>query len=801
MNYKKIRMVPTIFFIALFVVSWVSDMLTIVFDTALIYVDPSYLGNIFDATCTVAVLSNAILSLLVGASDQKIMGIPIKIVFNKTDVGSFMLQAIILPLVSIVLAILSFAFEWYTTLTALLVFDVAMILASSEIIWKLLSAKKKHAMLVSEIIRNSAASECDVYINNWFAELNKAIAIKDESEATQYVDIIKTIVENVSDKDSFSHCIERQLPGLFAKTCEAFGFAYGYAFVSQINKFQQYGYVDLDQLALEYIKQIKQSTASQIPIRDMNTTAQSIVDSNAIEYDAKWSIIYGLFCSINDNDYITLDEKQELLGSLLNYLCRLRTGENEEIKIDIILSIFRQKVLLENNCEKREWLHLQLVEYLLLRNQLNHDECYIRVISEMFRALFFYVNYETETLTQKHREGLQKLYSLARDEKDLVCVSFASLIIENQADVVSWLAIDSVSFNWRKGAQWDYFPKLSPSKHIIWDDTNVIRFAYCYYKWVGYAKTAHPFVSIVQSDTYSNDNKENICREISKLFDSNGLNCEAIQIIDQIKYLTGDIHNTVSFYNANEQAFFQDELLKLINAKNKCNSLDRNNSNENMILMVQNILNNYNCLHGNQQGGGYRYTRRRLSPTIVEKSPNRMKSAARRIARITHQIINDVVSRKLSQITIGFDLDGINTLQRNLESCNYQYRNYSYIDDLSFSSDVLMSPEYQKLKQTIESIPNDKKSAFSSRVFLTVPQIEYSLDIHYFLEEPTDSQCEEFVRSHEIADGYYQINGNTFDFTHAIRYVREDCLIEMCDLYVSVGIGPETGIKLNFRRS
>ena len=121
MNYKKIRMVPTIFFLALFVVSWVSDMLTIVFDTALIYVDPSYLGNIFDATCTVAVLSNAILSLLVGASDQKIMGIPIKIVFNKTDVGSFMLQAIILPLVSIVLAILSFAFEWYTTLTALLV--------------------------------------------------------------------------------------------------------------------------------------------------------------------------------------------------------------------------------------------------------------------------------------------------------------------------------------------------------------------------------------------------------------------------------------------------------------------------------------------------------------------------------------------------------------------------------------------------------------------------------------------------------------------------------------------------------
>ena len=87
MNYRKIRMVPTIFFIALFVVSWVSDMLTIVLDTALIYVDPSYLGNIFDATCTVAVLSNAILSLLVGASDQKIMGIPIKIVFNKTDVG------------------------------------------------------------------------------------------------------------------------------------------------------------------------------------------------------------------------------------------------------------------------------------------------------------------------------------------------------------------------------------------------------------------------------------------------------------------------------------------------------------------------------------------------------------------------------------------------------------------------------------------------------------------------------------------------------------------------------------------
>lgn len=800
MNMLK-KMAPSFLFIFLNIIGWCSDIITQTYGIAFIYVEAGYLGDVFAATCTVAVLGNALLSLLIGASDRKIMGISIQTVFSKTCTGGYMLQSIILPLLSIILAIVAFAFECYTSLTILLVYDVAVIIWASMLIWATLSAKRKQELLVSEIINNSTANECDKYIDNWFSELHKAISVKDQSGIDQHVNSIKTIIGNVPEENAFANCIERQLPSLFTKTCEAFGFTYGYEFVAQINKMRQYGYIDLERLALDYINQIKFSEASRIAIRDMRTTVKNILESNIVESDTKWSIVYNLFCSINDNAYLSVDEKKEFLGSFLSYLCTLRDGDYEESKIDIILSVFRNKVLLEGNSQKREWLHLLLVEQLLLRNQLNHDICYIQTIAEMFRALFFFVYYETETLSVTHRKSLQSLYTLTTEEKDIVRVSFATLIINNQADIVSWLAEDSVSFSWRKGVKWDYFPKLSPSKRIIWDKTNVLRFAYCYYKWIGYAKAGHPFVAIIQGNRLSNDAKEEICRELSNLFDSHGLSSEALHIIEYLEDLVGVSHNYVNCYNPSEQAFFQDELIKVIKSRNANAIGQSENTNENMIQLVQNILKDYKCLCINQQSGGPRYTRRRLPPMLVEKSTHQAKSAADRIAYITQQTINNVISRRLSQVDVQFNMDGINTLLHNLENEKYQYRNYTYVDDLAFTSDVIGSEEYQKLKQAIENIPKDHKSAFSSYVFLKVPKLEYSLDIHYHTTEPSELQCEEYVRAHELAEGYYQINGNKFDFAHAMRYVREEFVLELCDLYVWVGVEKDTGFIINFRRT
>lgn len=799
MNSLK-KMVPSLLFVLLTMLGWFSDFLTQTYGIAFVYVESSYLGNVFAATCTVAVLGNAILSLLVGAHERKILGIPFQIVLSRTSVGTYLLQAIIVPLLSIIPAIVAFAYELYASLTILLVYNVGMIVSASVVIWSMLSVSRKQEMLIREIIHSSSANECASYIDNWFAELHRSIIIKDQNGIQQYMGWIKTVSKNIAEKEPIAQCIENQLPETFLKTCESYGFLHGYELVSEINGTRKYGYVDLERIALDYIRKIRYSEACQIAIRDMSTTVENIVTSNRIEHDIKRIIIYNLFCAVHDNTYITLDEKRERIGSLLTYLCCLRDGYNEDIKVDILLNIFKNKVLLEDDINKRQWLHLLLVEQLLQRNRINHDNCYIRTVAEMFRALFFFVNYETETLTEKYRKDLQKLYSLTKEEKDLVRVSFSTLVEENKPYIVSWLAADSVIFDWRKSIRWDYFPALSSAKSIIWDASITIRFAYCYYKWVGYSRTGHPFASIIQSDEFDDDEKENVCREITNLFSRDGLSHDAVQTIEQLENLTGMKNRHDSYYDSGEQSFFQDELIKLINSQNRSELHKSESTNEGIITLVQNVLKDYKCLQANQHGGGNRYTRRRLPPTMVEMSKNYLASSAYRIAHITQQIINDVVARKLSQVQVGFDLDGINAMLHNLESSDYKYRNYTYINDLAFKTDIINTEEYKRLKEQIEAIPKDDKSAFSSYIFLKVPHIEYALDIHYHLVEPTDMQCEEYVRAHEIADGYYQINGNKFDFAHAVRYVRTEFMLEICDLYVLVGVESKMGFKINFIR-
>lgn len=110
------------------------------------------------------------------------------------------------------------------------------------------------------------------------------------------------------------------------------------------------------------------------------------------------------------------------------------------------------------------------------------------------------------------------------------------------------------------------------------------------------------------------------------------------------------------------------------------------------------------------------------------------------------------------------------------------------------------SEEFHKLSEALKKIPEDKQSDITSYVFLTVPQIDCRIDVDYHLENPTDLQCEEFIQTHEIADGYYQINGYKLDYVHAIRFVRENFKVEYVELKVYVAVNEKTGFKVNFRR-
>lgn len=166
------------------------DIATIILEDALIYVDENYLSSVFGAVCTVAVLGNAILSIIIGASEQKIMGISFQSVLRKTLFGRNMFYSITVTLITIILAALAYAHEWYTTITFLLASLVTTIVLTSVEIWRTLSNVDVQRELVFEIIGRSSASECYSYIVSWFQNLRTAISLKNQNDIEQYVNLL-----------------------------------------------------------------------------------------------------------------------------------------------------------------------------------------------------------------------------------------------------------------------------------------------------------------------------------------------------------------------------------------------------------------------------------------------------------------------------------------------------------------------------------------------------------------------------------------------------------------------------------
>lgn len=776
------------------------DIATRIFVESLIYVEENYLGGIFSAVCTVAVLGNAILSIIIGATEQKIMGIPFQSVLRKTQFGRNVFYSITVTLITIIIAALAYAHEWYTTITFLLTFVVTTIVVTSAKIWRILSSADVQKKLAFEIIGHSSASECQSYIGSWFQNLRTAISLKDRNSIEQYVNLLEELSSKASsDKNAIEKCIDSQLPATFRAACESYGFVYGYELIARINRVRVDSYLEEEPVILEYIHAMKYRAADEIAIRNMHSTVDNIIKCDSIPHDIKWVVILGLIRCLNDNVSLALDDKRERIGSILKCLCSLRDGEYEEIKVDVLLSLFREEILLKDDKNKRECLHILIVEHLMLHNLYNQDKCFIRTISEMFRALFFYVHYETETLTESYRNDLRELYSISIAGRDVTSISFASLIEHNREDVVTWLAEDAATFEWRRSIRWDYYPKAHPSKSIVWDRESVLRFAYCYFKVIGSARNGHPFMTALKSQNLSNDNRESICKLITSLYSSNGLSEEAISVMEQIAQFIGR-SELYDYHDDREQKYFQDELVKLLGNRNTQASQSGSCSNDVLITKLCNDMEKSRGLHINQGLSCIPYTRHRLRPSLVEISPNYMDASVYRIIHVALKIINGIIARKLSQIEIGFDADGVNVLLQQVESGNYQYRNYAFINDLALKEEVTSSDEFHKLTEALKKIPEDKQSDITSYVFLTVSQIDCRIDVDYHMEDPTDLQCEEFLQTHEIADGYYQINGYKLDYVHAIRFVRENFKMEYVDLKVHVAVNENTGFKVNFRR-
>lgn len=483
----------------------------------------------------------------------------------------------------------------------------------------------------------------------------------------------------------------------------------------------------------------------------------------------------------------------------MNVLCYLRDDSEGEIKKDIIFEIVKSDILLNENSENRQMLFKILTESLVHRNRYVKDDIFIATVADIFQAFFFYVFQEKEALSSTYREGLHRLYQTKLNKKDLIDLSFNYLIFDNCNEIANYLSENAADFNWRKSAFWDYYGPAMGFKRIIWSQENVILFSFCFYKMIESACDNNPFIIILESNNYKDDVKIAICEVITALYEQGQLNNKADDIISCIEILIGT--NLCSRSRDQwEHNYFQDKLSNLITARNQ-------NSGEMIKWPITEI--NQMVNQKLEEGGVFKFissipvrpaTRRRLEPMLVEMNSSQLNHSADRIAQSVRTIMNGVIARKLSKLEVNFGMEGIQNLYEALKDQEWLYRNYQHIDDYKIPTFVKETKEFALLSDVLDSIDYDSSCEITSCVFLKRANINYNMDIHYQLVEPNEETCTQFVNGHRIADGVYRIGTNLFDYSHAIKHVKANYVLELAEVFVYVDISADSGFKVETKR-
>lgn len=782
-----------------FSVCVILDILVKTTGNPLFPVKEDFPNEVFGATCGVAVLGNAMLSLLFGASDKMVKGIPFQDILRYSKFGCEQQLTIIATTFSIVLAVFAYSNGFCTTLTFLICFDAILILTSSVELWNLLSDEKMQAKVINDIIEDTANAQYVEYVENWFNEMIKSLDSRDEQTIQQYSQLLDSISATTKEAEHpINNAIAHHLPYFFEVACEKIGFVAAYKLFKSVNHIRPEGFVDCETVALEYIGSLSYCDSNNVHNRSIPKTVETIVEEMGESFWERKVFAYQYFCAVINNPYLGDKLRDSLAISLLNIFATIRDSDNGDLKKEILLNIIKHEVILNTDEDERGKLFEQITEALLRHNRYVKDSTYIGTVAEIFRAFFFYIYRETETLSEDYRHSLLKLFQRKQNRRDLQSLSFGFLIADSNESIINWLAEDAVGFDFRKSMLWDYFSPMVGFKSIVWSEQEVMRFAFCFYKLIGYIHGEHPFVRILNSDECDVTEKVNVCSTIVNFYENGVPNENAKEIIGQIEELTGINKRNSSYRDTMEHSFFQDKLMEYEALRRKDARAHDPINDDQMLQLVIAELQKENVFKFNS-GLSLKYaTRRRIEPNLVEVSDNRASSSAYGIAHVIRRIMNDVISRKLRTVTLDFKQEGVRTLLSELGNKTWGYCNYLHINDYAIPSTVRETEEFRKLCDVLNSINYDRTRTIYPYVFLKDGTVQFRIELHYSLSDADEEKCAEYVKRHQIAEGVYRIGPNSFDYSHAIKYVRQNYKLETVDFAVRVDVNNNSGFVVEF---
>lgn len=338
-------------------VAIVLEALVSVRGSAIIGLSEDYLNEVFSAICTVAVLGNAILSLLFGIYDKKTLGVPFQDILNHSLMGSEQKFTIEVMTTSIVFALVFYVFQWYNLLSAVLIQDVCLLVFSCHDLWRFLSDNGMQKKTITEIIHNVSPSKYAVYVDNWFKQLDNALVPNNKEETQEYCDLFKLVIETAPEKEEqIRTCVSRHLQMYFNTACEKVGFVEAFDLLREVIVYARKDERSATWIALKYLEQLKTKDRVDIVNCEVTDLLKEIFNDSKLNEEDKMLFAYNYFCAVFDNVQMNFVTKNKQINDILIYLCDMHESTYGLIKSKIVMNIVKYRILDNEDIESRRQL-------------------------------------------------------------------------------------------------------------------------------------------------------------------------------------------------------------------------------------------------------------------------------------------------------------------------------------------------------------------------------------------------------------------------------------------------------------
>ena len=765
-----------------------------------IQLSDDYLNEVFSATCTVAVLGNAILSILFGVYDKKTLGVPFQDVLNHSRVGSEQRFTIQVLTGSIIFAVMWYVLGCYNLLFSVLIQNVFLLLFSCEDLWRFLSDKEKQKNTITEIIMDVEPSRYAIYVDNWFKDLRDALVPNNEVEVDEYCSLFELVIKTSPESEAqIRSCIARHLQVYFDMACDKLGFVEAFSLLRKVVRYAPKSEWLSTDIALKYLEKLKTHELVDVVNCKIVDLVEQIFEDEHFDDEEKAAYAYNYFCAVFDNVYMNTARKLKQTQEFLYFCCDLQENSFGLIKAKVITNIVKYKIIDNDDIEGRKRLFFLLVESLNKRMYLTSDKYYIATIAEIYRAFYFTIYLEDSSLKESYRQELLALFQSPTNEKDCNPLFFMTLVYRSIDDVVKWLVMDAAGFGEMPKLFWEYYGSVNNWKRIVWTRDEVTAFAFHVYYLLGQNMDENPFVTILESDEYTTAEKLAVCKNVLAQcgnMEKGGLVERRIRQISELSKINGG--NLTTFWEP-DYTYYQEKTIELMTAVNQEAYSSAKLKSAEVWERVQGRYKE-SCLFQFDSDvsifPGVRYT---FPPTFEVLHERFWENASNRVEERLWEYFNCYVEEILPQVPVGFKLPGVDALLNVLDGEVYQYRNYKYTDDCSFGPTLRSSPEFKRLSSLLSAIPCDNKSRLKGRYFLKKARIPFNFYLQYELENLSTDQCHQYVTRYEKY-GKYVIDGYCFDYDHAMNYVERNVLLEKVTIFIHIDIQADDGFRIQLIR-